>query len=449
MSRGVVWSICIISVLFFAGLVYYGWTHRWGGPMDTTVVEPAVLTMQRLDKTVTLDSPDMDAGIWEELAPVTIPLLHQVTAPPRGTTLVPRLDVRAFHDGRQAYFLFEWKDDEESRTHGVAEFPDCVAVAFSLAKDTPNHSIMMGFQSPVNIWQWKANLDSQFWNPSAPRGEASPNDYYTYEENAAFPERAPDVPSACQDIVAARPGTVTLKENIAVSGRGQWHDGTWRVIVTRSLTTNDPERDVQLQSGKTHIAFAVWNGDKGDRGSRKSMSEWVILDMQAARTAARGSFSSLSTGKSLRLAPILSLAGPAVTEAPQQPQEDEEPRVINITARRFEYEPSKITLQKGELVTFRLESLDVTHGLYLDGYGIQLKARPGLIGKATFRADKPGRFTFRCSETCGEFHPYMIGFLTVEPNSRFNVFFMITVGGAVVLALVVVSLVIRKSKGAA
>ena len=49
-------------------------------------------------------------------------------------------------------------------------------------------------------------------------------------------------------------------------------------------------------------------------------------------------------------------------------------------------------------------------------------------------ADKSGRFSFRCSETCGEFHPYMIGFLEVTPNSRFNVFLW-AIGIAFVLIL--------------
>jgi cytochrome c oxidase subunit 2 len=89
-----------------------------------------------------------------------------------------------------------------------------------------------------------------------------------------------------------------------------------------------------------------------------------------------------------------------------------------------------------------MESLDVTHGLYLDGYGINIKARPGLIGKATFVADKPGRFSFRCSETCGEFHPYMIGFLEVTPNTRFNLFLW-AIGIAFVLIL---GLVLCRSK---
>jgi cytochrome c oxidase subunit 2 len=127
--------------------------------------------------------------------------------------------------------------------------------------------------------------------------------------------------------------------------------------------------------------------------------------------------------------------GPAEKKTDQPP-----PRVITVVAKRFEFTPSKITLQKGESVTLHLESLDVTHGLYLDGYGIRLKARPGLVDKVTFTADKTGRFTFRCAETCGEFHPYMVGFMTVEPNSRYHIFLWVTlavflvVGGAAILS---------------
>jgi cytochrome c oxidase subunit 2 len=90
--------------------------------------------------------------------------------------------------------------------------------------------------------------------------------------------------------------------------------------------------------------------------------------------------------------------------------------------------------------------LDVTHGLYLDGYGIDIKARPGMVGKATFTADKPGRFTFRCSETCGEFHPYMVGFLEVTPNSRFTLFAAAT-GIAFLVILSVTLLGGRQERG--
>ena len=118
--------------------------------------------------------------------------------------------------------------------------------------------------------------------------------------------------------------------------------------------------------------------------------------------------------------PISTAQGTTLKNQPAQTTK--EPRLINITAKRFQYTPNRITVRKGERITIRMESLDVTHGLYVDGYGINIKARPGHVGMATFVADKTGRFSFRCSETCGEFHPYMIGFLEVTPNTRFNLF---------------------------
>lgn len=96
-----------------------------------------------------------------------------------------------------------------------------------------------------------------------------------------------------------------------------------------------------------------------------------------------------------------------------------EERFFEIKAKKFSYTPNIIKVNRGDVVRIRLISEDVHHGLYLDGYGINTSARPGQDGSLKFVADKTGRFSFRCSVTCGEFHPYMIGYLKVEPNSRF------------------------------
>lgn len=453
MSRGVVILISVAMTAIFACLVYYGWTHRWGGAMDTTIQKPLVLAMRQIDESLTLQSSDFDDGIWQRLPALTVPLLHQVSEPPHGRNLVPTVDVRAFHNGKEAYFLFEWKDAAASRTHDLAEFPDGVAVGFSMAKETPSASIVMGFQSSVNIWQWKADLDAQVWGGEGdPR--YSPNVDYTYLSKADIPTPAEEAASACQDLVAIRPGTLTLKEKTILSGRGRWRDDGWRVIVKRALGTGDSLNDAQLAPGKMHVTFAVWAGEKGDRGSRKSISEWVVLDVKSASGPALPT--SVSVGGASN-PPRPAMAGMtfgwpaalAVGPSSAASAADAEPRVINIKAKRFEYMPSKITLQRDEWVTLRLESLDVTHGLYIDGYGIDLKARPGLIGKATFQADKAGRFAFRCSETCGEFHPYMIGYLTVEPNRRYHVFVVVAIAAGVCLLLAASTSVRRKRKEAA
>ncbi len=104
-----------------------------------------------------------------------------------------------------------------------------------------------------------------------------------------------------------------------------------------------------------------------------------------------------------------------------------EKKIIEVRAKKFEYKPNIIKVNKGDTVTVRLISEDVHHGFYLDGYEISTFAHPGQDGSLTFIANKTGRFSFRCSNTCGEFHPYMIGYLIVEPNYRYYFFIGLTI----------------------
>lgn len=92
---------------------------------------------------------------------------------------------------------------------------------------------------------------------------------------------------------------------------------------------------------------------------------------------------------------------------------------VLIRARQYECTPGVIRVSKGERVTLILEAEDVTHGLFLDGYGIDLVAVPGRRARASFVADRPGKFRFRCSKVCGSLHPFMLGELIVEPNLPF------------------------------
>ncbi len=100
-----------------------------------------------------------------------------------------------------------------------------------------------------------------------------------------------------------------------------------------------------------------------------------------------------------------------------QPEEHTE-REITIEAKKFSYNPEIIEVNKGDLVKINFISTDVHHGLYIDGYELQVNATPGHEGNLTFVADKTGKFTMRCSVTCGPFHPYMIAYFKVKPDYR-------------------------------
>ncbi len=98
-------------------------------------------------------------------------------------------------------------------------------------------------------------------------------------------------------------------------------------------------------------------------------------------------------------------------------------REITLRARQYAFDPSIIRVNKGDRVTLHLVSLDVSHGLYIDGYDITLHAEPregaGEEATVTFVADRPGTFRMRCADTCGPLHPYMIGKIEVGPDLPF------------------------------
>jgi heme/copper-type cytochrome/quinol oxidase subunit 2 len=111
-------------------------------------------------------------------------------------------------------------------------------------------------------------------------------------------------------------------------------------------------------------------------------------------------------------------------------------RHITVSARSFAFEPGTVRVNRGDTVIISLESTDVVHGLYLDGYGVSAQAEPGRPGQLRFVADRRGAFRFRCNVACGSLHPFMIGKLVVGPNLtwlRALAATLITAAGAMVL----------------
>jgi heme/copper-type cytochrome/quinol oxidase subunit 2 len=71
----------------------------------------------------------------------------------------------------------------------------------------------------------------------------------------------------------------------------------------------------------------------------------------------------------------------------------EEPRAIAITARRFEFVPSTITLKKGETVKLFVTSEEVTHGFFFRLLKIDTDVVPGETRQITVTPQSAGTFT--------------------------------------------------------
>lgn len=82
-------------------------------------------------------------------------------------------------------------------------------------------------------------------------------------------------------------------------------------------------------------------------------------------------------------------------------------RTIQIQAKKFEFEPSEITLKKDQPVTLELTSDDVEHSLVVPGLGIHGVMKKGETTDVAVTPQKTGDFKGKCGKFCGMGHGKM------------------------------------------
>lgn len=92
----------------------------------------------------------------------------------------------------------------------------------------------------------------------------------------------------------------------------------------------------------------------------------------------------------------------------------EDPRVITITAKRFEFSPREITIKLGETVRLQLNTEDVAHGFFVKPLGIDEDIVPGKATEVVVTPRTEGRYTTICDHFCGAGHGNMKMTIIVE-----------------------------------
>jgi len=110
---------------------------------------------------------------------------------------------------------------------------------------------------------------------------------------------------------------------------------------------------------------------------------------------------------------ILIYAPTARSQTNSQP-----PVEIKVVAKKFEFDPRTITVQKGRPVRLIITSPDVDHGFKVDELGINQNIPAHKTVNVEFTPNQVGRFEFKCSVVCGSGHDDMLGELIVVEGSQ-------------------------------
>jgi len=84
-----------------------------------------------------------------------------------------------------------------------------------------------------------------------------------------------------------------------------------------------------------------------------------------------------------------------------------------MTAKKFEYTPSQITLKKGVPVVLEITALDRDHGFKVPELGVRADLKSGQVTRVRIVPDRTGTFEFRCDVFCGSGHEDMSGEIVV------------------------------------
>ena len=232
------------------------------------------------------------AAAWKKAPQLTLHLTPQVIVVPTGGGAVPKLSVRAVHDGQWLALRLEWRDRTANREVGTSSFRDAVAVGFPITEgETPPSPLMGDKQRPVNIWQWTADFDANSQGRGGfadryPHTEGVwyfPQDYEVTREVRAWRGFQPVI-----ELTAHGFGTLERKVAQNVRGLGRYARGLWSVVLRRRLSTGNP-RDPMFRPGETvSTIFAIWDGSAGEVNGRKSVTMyWTPLTLDPTTGKAR------------------------------------------------------------------------------------------------------------------------------------------------------------------
>jgi hypothetical protein len=246
------------------------------------------LTALRIREEVSLD---VDGPGWSNAEPISVALKPQQAAQPKLET--PSLDemvVAAVYNDRELGVLTRFPSNAPQDLAGLGQFGDAVALQLPLRGTAAPPITMGGPGQPVHILRWtsvwqrdvdrgRSHVEAVYPNvvrDVAPQTILPPKSAVLYSPGLAVRNTAsvPKHEQPIEEAFAEGFGSITPLPSNGARARGRHRDGHWEVVMTVPLK-RAPHGDSIERGATVPIAFALWLGAAGNRGSRKHFADWV------------------------------------------------------------------------------------------------------------------------------------------------------------------------------
>lgn len=277
--------------------------------VTTTMTQRSVVTAIGVDIVSTyvaepLPTEDMASSLWQRSLPVDVPLSGQQTTQPMAMdAAVGTVSIRSLNNGEQIAFLLEWADEVKDVGGGVATYRDSIALQFPVVANGDPFSdfICMGVgiegeeTALIDIILWRSDFQRDI-----EEGFVDVQDIFPNFGMSLYPEIDPVIfmtaeavgnqlasstrSTPIERLYAEGFGTLESREFVDATGWGQWQEGKWQVIITRPLAPEDPLNSLLELGQLTTLAIASWDGDNQEIDGKKSVSSWLVLEVERVRT---------------------------------------------------------------------------------------------------------------------------------------------------------------------
>lgn len=229
---------------------------------------------------------------------VTKMIAQNITTPVQAKVEVPELRVRSMHNGKQIAVHIEWADTTLDDKESIAIFRDAVAIQFEVDPAKAPSFTMGNVDGPVHICLWRAS-----WQADIDQGHQGvkslfPNAYNDVTPEGLMPKDAAtkfyparvagnlaaehERKSPIEELTAIGFGSLTTHSTQGAVGAGVYKNRRWSVVIALPMNGTDKTKASIKPGEARNIAFAVWNGSKGQRGARKQYYPWASMQVEAA-----------------------------------------------------------------------------------------------------------------------------------------------------------------------